>query len=71
MRERKIQKFLIDMDFVSDKSINSSENEIKCIRLGREYLFQRNFFEWAEKITNLSQDCRYSNMENVTSQALV
>jgi hypothetical protein len=56
MRERKIQFFLIDMVFLSEnKIINVPENESRCTRLGQEYLFQENPFEWDEKNTNLSQ----------------
>jgi hypothetical protein len=36
--------------------INAPENESKCTRLRREYLFQRNPFEWDEKNINLSQN---------------
>jgi hypothetical protein len=55
------------MDFASGKSINAPENKSRCTRLGREYLFLGHLSEWAEKNTNLSQDCRYFNREIVTS----
>jgi len=37
------------MDFASYKIMNVSENESRCTRLGREYLFQGHLFEWAGK----------------------
>jgi hypothetical protein len=55
------------MDF-PEKNINALKLKVDATG-SDENLYSKDTIERTEKNTNLSQDCVYFNMENVTSQA--
>jgi hypothetical protein len=58
------------MDFPEKKKKMHLKLKVDALGLD-ENIYSKDTIEWTEKNTNLSQDCGYYNMENVTSQARV